>query len=102
MSEWFASGMRRDVCVLLYGESMKKQALKTALQRRYDRRLRPQQFDGAVRALVESGHVARERDGIADVLSLTERGEAGVEAQYEWLTEQVGGVTGSEGGRGTE
>jgi DNA-binding PadR family transcriptional regulator len=89
MPEWFASGLRRDVCVLLYGEELKKQALKTALQRRYDRRLRPQQFDGAVRALVESGHVERERDGISDVLSLTERGERGVETQYEWLAERV-------------
>lgn len=90
MAEWFASGTRRDICVLLYGEELKKQALKTALQRHYDRRIRPQQFDGAVRALVESGHINRERDGIADVLTLTDRGTRGVETQYEWLHERIG------------
>ena len=91
MPEWFASGLRRDVCILLYDTELKKQKLKTALQRRYDRRLRPQQFDGAVRALVEAGHVERERDGIADVLSLTEQGHRGVKRQYQWLRDRVEG-----------
>ena len=88
--EWLASGTRRDICILLYGEEYRKQKLKTALQWRYDRRLRPKQFDGAVNALVDAGHVEREVDGIADVLSLTERGRVAVETQYEWMTEQVG------------
>ncbi|MFC7235948.1 PadR family transcriptional regulator [Halosegnis marinus] len=89
--EWFASGMRRDVCLLLYGEERKVQKLKTALGRRYDRRVRPKQFDGAIRALEEAGHVERRTEGIADVLALTERGERGVETQYEFFRERVAG-----------
>jgi len=88
--EWLASGTRRDICILLYDDEYRKQKLKTALQRRYDRRLRPKQFDGAVNALVDAGHVEREVDGIADVLSLTERGRVAVETQYEWMAERLG------------
>jgi hypothetical protein len=88
--EWLTSGMRRDVCILLYGEEYRTQKLKTALQRRYDRRLRPKQFEAAVNALVDDGYVERRVDGIADVVTLTDRGTRGVEAQYEWLREQVG------------
>lgn len=94
--EWLTSGMRRDVCVLLYGEEYRTQRLKTALQRRYDRRIRPKQFEGAVNALVDDGYVERQVDGIADVVTLTDRGERGVETQYEWLRERVGDVGGEE------
>lgn len=87
--EWLTSGMRRDICVLLYGEEYRTQTLKTELQRRYDRRIRPKQFEGAVNALVDDGYLTREVDGIADVVRLTGRGERGVEAQYEWLRERV-------------
>ncbi|PSP37704.1 multidrug DMT transporter permease [Halobacteriales archaeon QH_7_65_31] len=87
--EWFASGMRRDICTLLYDETQRAQSVKTALQRRYDRRIRPKQFEGCVNALVDAGHVERRVDGIADVLALTEAGESGVERQREWLAEQV-------------
>ena len=87
--EWFASGMRRDICTLLYDETQRAQSVKTALQRRYDRRIRPKQFEGCVNALVDAGHVERRVEGIADVLALTETGEAGVERQREWLAEQV-------------
>jgi len=87
--EWLTSGLRRDVCILLYGEEYRTQKLKTALQRRYDRRIRPKQFEGAVNALVDDGYVERRVDGIADVVALTDRGERGVEAQYEWLRSRV-------------
>ncbi|MFB6117591.1 PadR family transcriptional regulator [Halosegnis sp.] len=87
--EWLASGLRRDVCILLYDEQYRKQELKTALQRRYDRRLRPEQFDGAITALVDGGHIEREVEGIADVLSLTDAGRSRVDAQFAWFREQV-------------
>ncbi|KAB7514920.1 PadR family transcriptional regulator [Halosegnis rubeus] len=87
--EWFASGMRRDICILLYEDEQRAQSVKTALQRRYDRRIRPKQFEGCVNALVDAGHIERRVDGIADVLALTETGERGVENQYEWLEERV-------------
>ncbi|WP_255196820.1 PadR family transcriptional regulator [Halorarius litoreus] len=89
MTEWLASGMRRDICVLLYGEERSTQKLKSALQDRYDRRIRPKQFRGALRALEDDGYVEKRVDGLADVFSLTEAGERGVERQYEWLTERV-------------
>jgi len=99
--EWLTSGMRRDVCILLYGEEYRTQKLKTALQRRYDRRIRPQQFEGAVNALVDDGYVERRVDGIADVVTLTERGERGVETQYEWLRERVSTDDGTGDGKNT-
>lgn len=90
MPEWLASGMRRDVCVLLYGEELSTQELKSALQDRYDRRLRPEQFRGALQALEEGGHVEKRVEGLSDVYSLTEAGERGVERQHEWLAARVG------------
>ena len=87
--EWFASGMRRDICILLYEDEQRAQSVKTALQRRYNRRIRQKQFEGCVNALVDAGHVERRVEGIADVLALTEAGERGVKKQQEWLAERV-------------
>lgn len=87
--EWLASGMRRDVCVLLYGEPERRQKLKSRLQRRYDRQVRPKQFAGALEAMERSGHVEKRVDGIHDVYALTDEGAARVERQYEWMRELV-------------
>ena len=89
MSEWLASGMRRDICILLYGEDYRAQKLKSALQDRYDRRIRPEQFRSALRALEEAGYVEKRVEGLADVFALTEAGERGVERQYAWLREVI-------------
>lgn len=91
MPEWLQSGTRRDVCILLYGEEYRSQKLKSALADRYDRRVRPKQFRGALSALVDAGHVERRTEGIEDVYALTEAGEAALEAQYEWMRERVEG-----------
>lgn len=90
MPEWLQSGTRRDMCVLLYGNEYESQRLKSALSKRYDRRIRPKQFRSQLSALVDAGHVAQRTDGIADVYTLTATGEAAVEEQYEWMRERLG------------
>jgi DNA-binding PadR family transcriptional regulator len=89
MTEWLASGMRRDICVLLYGEDRRAQQLKSALQDHYDRRIRPEQFRGALRELEATGDVEKQVEGLADVFSLTEQGRQRVERQYAWMGERV-------------
>lgn len=88
--EWLTSGMRRDVCVLLYAEERRAQQLKSALESRYDRRVKPDRFYGALEALESTGHVEQRVEGLEDVYSLTAGGRAGVQAQFEWLQDQVG------------
>jgi DNA-binding PadR family transcriptional regulator len=91
MPEWLHSGLRRDLCVLLYGRELEAQPLKSALQDHYDRRVEPKQFRGAMRSLEDRGYVEQRVEGIADVYALTEPGERAVERQYEWLRERVEG-----------
>ena len=88
--EWLTSGLRRDMCVLLYGEERRGQKLKSALESHYDRRVKPRQFQAAMASLVDNGHVEKRVDGIADSYVLTDGGAAAVEAQYGWMNEQVG------------
>lgn len=88
--EWLTSGMRRDLCVLLYGEERRAQQLKSALEAHYDRRVKPDRFYGALEALESTGHVEKRVSGLEDVYSLTDGGLTGVEAQYEWLQDHVG------------
>lgn len=88
--EWLTSGMRRDVCVLLYDEERRAQQLKSALEAHYDRRVKPDRFYGALEALESTGHVEKRVEGLEDVYSLTDGGLAGVEAQFGWLQDQVG------------
>lgn len=83
--EWLTSGMRRDVCVLLYGEERRAQELKSALEAHYDRRVKPDRFYGALEALESTGHVEKRVSGLEDVYSLTDGGLAGVQAQHEWM-----------------
>lgn len=87
---WLESGPRRDVCVLLYGEGLVRgQELKRRLEHRYDDRLEPKPFYDRLEALSRTPYVDREADGIHDSYRLTERGEAAVEAHYDWLCERV-------------
>lgn len=85
--EWLTSGLRRDVCVLLYGEERRAQALKSAIEARYDRRVKPDRFYGALDTLESKGFVDKHVDGLEDVYALTDAGQRGVEAQFEWLCE---------------
>jgi DNA-binding PadR family transcriptional regulator len=87
--EWLTSGLRRDACILLYGDEQRAQALKSALEARYDRRLKPDRFHGALQALESKGFVEKRVEGLEDVYSLTAAGRDGVEAQFEWFEEQL-------------
>lgn len=89
--EWLTSGMRRDLCVLLYGEELRAQTLKSALEERYDRRVKPDRFYGALEALESTGHVETHVEGLEDVYSLTDPGRERVEAQFEWMRDRLTG-----------
>lgn len=87
--EWLTSGLRRDVCILLYDEECRAQTLKSALEARYDRRVKPDRFYGALETLESKGFVEKHVEGLEDVYSLTDAGRTSVERQYEWVREQV-------------
>jgi len=88
--KWLQSGRRRDLCVLLYGsDGVPAQKLKTSLERRYDDRIDPKQFYGALDALERLGHVQKRTEGLSDVYELTAAGREHVESYTEWLDEQV-------------
>ncbi|TKR26164.1 PadR family transcriptional regulator [Natronomonas salsuginis] len=87
--EWLTSGLRRDICVLLYGEERRAQALKSAMESHYDRRIKPDRFYGALDALESKGFVRKRVEGLEDVYSLTEAGRERVETQLEWMRSRV-------------
>ncbi len=87
--EWLTSGMRRDVCILLYGEELRAQTLKSELEARYDRRIKPDRFYGALETLESKDHVEKRVEGLEDVYSLTDAGRERVEAQFEWMRDRL-------------
>ncbi len=89
--EWLTSGLRRDICVLLCGEDRRAQALKSAIEARYDRRVKPDRFYGALDALESKGYVDKRVEGLEDVYSLTDVGRRRTEAQLEWMRECLAG-----------
>jgi DNA-binding PadR family transcriptional regulator len=91
--EWLTSGLRRDVCVLLYAEERRAQKLKSALEARYDRRVKPDRFYGALETLESKGFVEKRVEGLEDVYSLTDAGERSVEVQFAWMRDHVDGET---------
>ena len=94
--EWLTSGLRRDICILLYGDGWRAQSLKSAIEQRYDRRVKPDRFYGAVDALESNGFVEKRVEGLEDVYSLTEAGERAVETQFEWMKEQLENLQGAQ------
>ncbi|WP_135535598.1 MULTISPECIES: PadR family transcriptional regulator [Halostella] len=89
MSKWLQSGMRRDLCALLYGGELRGQELKAALEAHYDDRVDPDRFYGAMQKLVRAGYAEKHTDGLHDVYALTDAGERAVAAHAEWLDGQV-------------
>jgi len=89
--EWLTSGLRRDICILLYDEERRAQSLKSAIETRYDRRVKPDRFYGALDALESRGFVDTRVEGLEDVHALTAAGRQHVEAQFEWMGERVEG-----------
>jgi len=88
--EWLTSGLRRDVCILLYGETRRAQTLKSSLEEQYDRRVTPDRFYGALETLESKGHVEKHVEGLEDVYSLTDAGREHVAAQFEWMQARLG------------
>jgi len=88
MAKWLQSGRRRDMCVLLAAAEdgeLAGQRLKTRLESRYETRIEPKSFYGALDALESAGFVEHREDGIADKYSLTEAGERRLREQFEWM-----------------
>ncbi|MGB9953507.1 MULTISPECIES: PadR family transcriptional regulator [unclassified Haloarcula] len=93
MAKWLQSGRRRDMCVLLAAAAdgeLSGQRLKTRLERRYDTRIEPKSFYGALEALESAGFVDHREDGIADKYSLTDAGERRLRDQFEWMQAALG------------
>jgi DNA-binding PadR family transcriptional regulator len=87
---YLSSGLRRDVCVVVASEgSATGQQVKAALEDHYDERLRPRGFYDALSALVETGHLAVEADGVEDRYELTTAGEEALRAHHEWLSTRL-------------
>ena len=87
---YLRSGRRRDICAILYdSDGHRAQALKTELEQKYDTRLKPKTFYGAIDSLVDAGHLEQRTDGIHDVYALTDDGATALEAHYDWLSTQL-------------
>lgn len=88
---WLQSGRRRDLCYVLYDEGpLQAQALKSRLEARYDDRIDPKSYYGALDALVENGHLELRESGIHDEYALTDAGREMLETHAEWVRERVG------------
>lgn len=91
MARWLASGMRRDLCVILHGTGgVRGRVAKSRLQDHYDDRVDPRQFHGTLDALVSNGHVEQRTEGVHDVYELTEPGRERLEAHFSWVRETAG------------
>lgn len=90
MPRWLQSGLRRDICIVVAGaENPTESDVKRGLERRYGSRVRPKTFHGALDALESQGLLDRTVDGVHVRVSLTERGETDLRAQYEWMTDAL-------------
>lgn len=90
MSKWLQSGRRRDICIIVAGEGeVQAQAIKAELARRYDERIDPRSFRGALQALVETGFLETRTEGLHDIYTLTSAGEDRLREHFEWMREQL-------------
>lgn len=79
------------MCVLLAGESLQAQALKSRLESHYDERIDPRSFYGALDALEEAGFVEAQTEGIHDVYALTDAGDRRLREHIQWMVDHVDG-----------
>ena len=79
------------MCVLLAGESLQAQALKSRLESHYDERIDPRSFYGALDALEEAGFVETRPEGIHDVYALTDAGDRRLREHIQWMVDHVDG-----------
>ncbi len=85
MTRFLRSGRRRDLCVLLAGDELQAQALKTRLEDHYEERIDPESFYGALDALERNGFLETRAEGIHDVYALTDAGRARLDEHVEWV-----------------
>jgi len=81
------------MCILLLAAEdgeLTGQRLKTRLESRYDTRIDPKSFYGALEAMEDAGFVTHRTDGSADKYSLTDGGEQRLREQFEWMRESLG------------
>ena len=89
MTGFLQSGRRRDICVLLAGDPMQAQALKTRLSNHYDERIDPESFYRALDALERRGLVETRTEGIHDSYRLTDDGRDRLDAHVDWLLDSL-------------
>jgi len=89
MTRFLQSGRRRDICVLLAGDPLQAQALKSRLESHYDTRIDPKSFYGALDALEDAGFVETRTEGIHDVYALSETGRQRLRDHLRWMLEHV-------------
>ena len=95
---WLQSGLRRDICVVVAGlDSPTGQQTKAALERRYDDRIQPKTFHGALESLVDREYLSRTQEGLADHYALTEAGAQSLQSQVEWMSENLDARSDSDG-----
>lgn len=90
MAKWLRSGLRRDICVVVAREGAPTaQECKAAVESRYDERLDPATFYGALEALTDGGHLEKTVDGLHDRYELTDAGERALRDHYEWVASSL-------------
>jgi DNA-binding PadR family transcriptional regulator len=88
--KWLRSGLRRDICVVVASEmNPTAQECKAAVEARYDDRIDPKTFYGALDALVETGHLTKTVDGLHDRYELTDAGKRALRKHYAWVDEAL-------------
>jgi DNA-binding PadR family transcriptional regulator len=90
MSKWLRSGLRRDICVVVASaDEPTAQHCKATLESKYDARIEPKTFYGALEALTDQGYLTSRVDGVADRYELTTAGERALRDHFEWLHESL-------------
>ncbi|MFB6081765.1 MAG: PadR family transcriptional regulator [Halanaeroarchaeum sp.] len=86
MGKWLQSGLRRDICLVVDTlDRPTEQAIKRDLEAHYDRHVQSRRFRGALDALVDTGHLATEPEGVHDRYWLTDPGQAALDAHRRWV-----------------
>ena len=88
--KWLRSGLRRDICVVVASEGdPTAQECKATVESRYDDRIDPKTFYGALDALTDAGHLEKTVDGLHDRFELTAAGERALRDHYTWVRERL-------------
>lgn len=95
MSGWLASGLRRDVCIVVAGlDGPSDREIKREIEERYGKNVPPKRFYGALEDLEKDGYLERDVEGIHDRFALTDAGERALREQFEWFADRMSGSPG--------